>query len=704
MGEGAPHPVSGNVPSKQQYTSLSSLLRSAKAASSTTRADTALPDPANRARSGWHLASEEDGASSAAGSRSQSKAREGRKDKGKRRGMSLWKMMALTVSMGGSQIAWTVELGYGTPYLLSLGLSEQLTSLVWLAGPISGLIAQPLIGAISDSSNSRYRRRYWIVTATVLLVFSGLGLAFTEPVARALVDLFGGGQGDWDPRHTELVKGTAIGIAVFCFYCLDFALNGLQASLRNLVLDITPGEQLATANAWHGRFNHVGNIIGFTLGFLNLANVPIIRLVGGGQFRKVCIVGLLILVLTVWITCWTQEESERESIFGERRSKVRDVIWTIYEAVKHLPKPVRRVCIVQIAAFMGWFPYLFYSTTYVAEVMAHELGHEPDIDKATRAGSLALLIYSFVAIIAGTLLPYLNARDRRLLKPTTEKRDEDIDDSDEEEDAELERIRDMVRQWKAEASRAGRPLKLPTMPFMLRNIWTAGLVLFALIMFSTFFIHKVWQATVAIALVGICWAIACWVPFAIIMEFLKEMDDSQHEAIASHAHGAQRRGPHPAGGPHSIPAGFRPLHARHASTPVGGPWRSNPTSPTRDERTPLVRSFSTADIESAGESLDYTGCGPVAGGTIMGIHNLAIVFPQFIIAIVASVIFKLADGEVGTTDGSANPADKTGVAWVLRFGGLMALVGALISRKVPPTKTEKAMRRRLAEMREESAE
>lgn len=36
---------------------------------------------------------------------------------------------------------------YGTPFLLSLGVSEQLTSLVWLAGPISGLIAQPLIGA-----------------------------------------------------------------------------------------------------------------------------------------------------------------------------------------------------------------------------------------------------------------------------------------------------------------------------------------------------------------------------------------------------------------------------------------------------------------------------------------------------------------------------------------------------------------------------
>jgi solute carrier family 45 protein 1/2/4 len=28
------------------------------------------------------------------------------------------------------------------------------------------------------------------------------------------------------------------------------------------------------------------------------------------------------LVLTVWITCWTQEEVEREEVFGERKSSV----------------------------------------------------------------------------------------------------------------------------------------------------------------------------------------------------------------------------------------------------------------------------------------------------------------------------------------------------------------------------------------------
>ncbi|ORX36430.1 major facilitator superfamily domain-containing protein [Kockovaella imperatae] len=631
---------------KPTYTSFSTLLRSpSNGGSSSTHPDRTLAP------------------SRTPGSRTVSPTPPSRTKASPRSRLSIWSMLALTVSMGGSQIAWTVELGYGTPYLLSLGLSEQLTSLVWLAGPISGLVAQPLIGAISDSSNSRYRRRYWIVMATILLVLSGLGLAFTQPIAATLVAIFGGGQGSWDPKTANLVRSTSIAIAVTSFYCLDFALNGLQASLRNLVLDIVPGDQLASANAWHGRFNHFGNIVGFTMGFLNLNHVPIIRLVGGGQFRKVCIVALAILVLTVWITCWTQEEVERNSPFG-RRSKVSDVISTIYEAVLHLPKPVRRVCIVQIAAFMGWFPYLFYSTTYVAHVMADELGHEPDLDKATRAGSLALLIYSFVAIVAGTLLPYLASRDRRLLGAI------DAGGETDDEEADLEQIREQVRQWKAESARHGKPLKLPTMPFMLRNIWTAGLLLFAAIMASTFFIRTVWQATVAIALVGICWAIACWVPFAIIMEFLKEAEDSSSTEI-------------------------RPRPPRLQSQPAVS--RSQPTSPVRpNERTALTRSWSTADIE--GQDNEYTGSGPVAGGTIMGIHNLAIVFPQFIIAIVASLIFKWTDG----TDTNAEYSSKPGVAWVLRFGGLMALIGAVISRKVPPTKTEKAMRRRLAEMREES--
>lgn len=39
--------------------------------------------------------------------------------------------------------------------------------------------------------------------------------------------------------------------------------------------------------------------------------MPILRLLGGDQFRKFCVVALVILVATVWVTCYTQEEKER---------------------------------------------------------------------------------------------------------------------------------------------------------------------------------------------------------------------------------------------------------------------------------------------------------------------------------------------------------------------------------------------------------
>jgi hypothetical protein len=94
---------------------------------------------------------------------------------------------------------------------------------VWLAGPISGLIAQPVIGesnsliyeverfmplsgALSDSSTSRYRRRYWIMLSTVALVLSTLTLAYCQELAAFFVDLLAVGAGDWDEKRNKQVS------------------------------------------------------------------------------------------------------------------------------------------------------------------------------------------------------------------------------------------------------------------------------------------------------------------------------------------------------------------------------------------------------------------------------------------------------------------------------------------------------------------
>lgn len=580
---------------------------------------------------------------------------------GKRR-LSTLDLFNLSISMAGAQVAWTVELGYGTPFLLSLGISEQLTSLVWLAGPISGLIAQPVIGAISDSSTSKYRRRYWIALSTAVLVVSTLTLAYCQDIALFFVDLFRTGAGDWDPKQRRQASNVAIGLAVISFYLLDFALNALQASLRNLLLDITPPEQLSAANAWHSRMSQAGNIVGYGFGFLPLASLPIIRLLGGDQFRKFCVLVMFVLVITVWITCYTQVEEER-ILQRQSEGTLREIWNNIYIAVVALPKPVRRVCYVQIFAFMGWFPFLFYSTTYIGQIMAQQYDREPDKDLATRTGALAMLLHSIVAVGAGTILPYLARRDIRLL----------AQNDDEDEDAELTRLRDTVRQWQAEATRKGKPLRLPIMPFLLRNIWMGALLLFSFITTCTFFITKVWQAIVAVSLIGICWAVACWVPFAIIMEFLKELDSP----------------------PPQTPAAIVNRRASHTRT------NSSPNllrTVLLNERQPLLARRRSFDSQTDNGGTQKRT--PVAGGTILGIHNLAIVSPQFLTALASSAIFRLADAGAHADPTSTDTYyGKNGVAWVLRFGGLCALFGAVLCRMVPPTRTEKEMRRRLGDMR-----
>ncbi|EIW82085.1 MFS general substrate transporter [Coniophora puteana RWD-64-598 SS2] len=564
--------------------------------------------------------------------------------------LTTWNLITLSISMAGAQIAWTVELGYGTPFLLSLGVSEQVTSLVWLAGPISGLIAQPLIGAISDSSHSKYRRRYWVSLSTIFLVVSTLALAYCQTIAAFFVDAYGGGAGDWDPSRSKQVKNVAIGIAVFSFYILDFALNALQASLRNLLLDVTPPEQLNAGNAWHSRMSQAGNIVGYGFGFFPLAKLPFLRWLGGDQFRKFCVVSMIILVITVWTTCWCHEEKASLPSSKRNKSKLHDILENIYNAVIKLPKPIRRVCLVQVFAFMGWFPFLFYSTTYVGQIMAYETKTDPDPDVATRAGEFAMLIYSLVAVGAGVLLPHLARRDTRLLPREGETAD-----------TARRRMRNDINNWKADAAARGKTFRLPPLPLTLRNIWTGALLLFTLITFSTFFISTVAQATAAISLVGICWAVACWVPFAIIMELLKELQA-------------------PSPGPTTRPTSSR---ANSAYVPNEGSGHPHPS-----------------DVyEEVAEEIGVPT--PIAGGTVLGIHNLAIVMPQFIVALVSSAIFRVVD----EADPAADPLQggtylgKNGVAWVLRFGGLCTLIGAVVCRMVPATLTEKQMEHQRAEFK-----
>ena len=57
-------------------------------------------------------------------------------------------------------------------------------------------------------------------------------------------------------------------------------------------------------------------------GFLPLEKLPIIRLLGGDQFRKFCIICIVILVITVWMTCFFHEEQERPELPQKKKGYI----------------------------------------------------------------------------------------------------------------------------------------------------------------------------------------------------------------------------------------------------------------------------------------------------------------------------------------------------------------------------------------------
>jgi solute carrier family 45 protein 1/2/4 len=141
---------------------------------------------------------------------------------------SVWYLIILTISIGGLQIAWSVEMSNGSPYLLSLGLSKSLMALVWIAGPLSGTLVQPYVGMLSDKCRISWgKRKPFMLGGATATIVSLMFLAWTKEIVGGFLGLFGA-----DPE-SNFVKVSIIVVAVIWVYVLDFAINtgGFSASI-----------------------------------------------------------------------------------------------------------------------------------------------------------------------------------------------------------------------------------------------------------------------------------------------------------------------------------------------------------------------------------------------------------------------------------------------------------------------------------------
>jgi maltose/moltooligosaccharide transporter len=83
--------------------------------------------------------------------------------------LSLWRIIEMNVGFFGLQFSFGLQQSNMPPIYRYLGASEAALPLLVLAGPATGLIVQPIIGALSDRTSSRLGRRipYFLIGAVL---------------------------------------------------------------------------------------------------------------------------------------------------------------------------------------------------------------------------------------------------------------------------------------------------------------------------------------------------------------------------------------------------------------------------------------------------------------------------------------------------------------------------------------------------------
>ncbi|KAF2490551.1 hypothetical protein BU16DRAFT_157941 [Lophium mytilinum] len=453
-------------------------------------------------------------------------------------------------------------------------------------------------------------------------------LAWTKEVVGGFLGIFGA------DRESQSVKTCIILWAVLFVYVLDFSINVIQAATRAYAVDCAPTHQQEAANAWIMRASGIGNIIGYISGYLNLPKI--LPWLGNSQFKVLCAIASFTLAATVAISCSTVPE--RDPSHEDAPDGGEGIIAffkSLFRSVRKLPPQIRRVCEVQFFAWIGWFPFLFYITTYIGEIYVEPFFEEnPNMtpaevdatwEKATRVGTFALLIFALTTFTSSVFLPFIipptfkppPPPSTTPLTPTTpgSLSASGYFTSKKPSPAHVSLF---IRICSALTS----AIQIPSLT--LRRAWLLSHLMFAACMWLTFLVHSTTAGTILVALIGVPWALTCWAPFALISSEISKRD-------------AIRRGL------------LRP-GTREAALVAAG------------------------EDEAGAEGADQAG-------VVLGIHNVAIAAPQVIATLVSSAIFRVLQKPRGA------PGDNS-VAWVLRFGGCCAVVAAWLTLRV---KEEKEM-------------
>ena len=278
----------------------------------------------------------------------------------------------------GLQFAWQMRIILSGPVTESLGASPLLFGLIWLAGPVTGMVVQPIIGALSDKTDTKFGRRRPFLLLGALFASLALWLfPQSGAIAQNLSNLL----------HINLPVWTGLLLAAIMIWVIDACVNAAQGPYRALIPDNICPEQHALANSYLSFAIGLGSVIAAgTAPFLNWAFGYQMSITA--QF----IMAALAFSLAMIWTCITTKEIKIKKDEETKKENEPTFIDNLKEFFKSSPD-VFKICTMQFFTWLGVMSLMIFFTQFAI----HNIFGVPD---TTSLSETAKEVYSQATIEA----------------------------------------------------------------------------------------------------------------------------------------------------------------------------------------------------------------------------------------------------------------------------------------------------------------
>ncbi|HKP36215.1 MAG TPA: MFS transporter [Pyrinomonadaceae bacterium] len=309
--------------------------------------------------------------------------------------LSFWQIFNMSFGFLGIQFGWGLQLANMSGIYTYLGAKPEQVPILWLAGPVTGLLVQPIIGSMSDRTWNRLGRRrpYFLVGA----ILASIALFF-------------------------MPDSSVLWMAAGLLWILDASINVSMEPFRAFVADKLNVDQRTAGFVMQSFFIGIGATLANALPYFFrrygvdergvAAADAAVRTIPASVSYSFKIGAVAFLLCVLWTVITTREYPPDDFEEFERRRKEHRGIGAglreIFSAMREMPATMKQLAVVQFFTWLGLFcMWMFFGLMTSYHVFGATSEKDPRFTDGQAWGGNAFAIYSITCFAVAFLLPPL---------------------------------------------------------------------------------------------------------------------------------------------------------------------------------------------------------------------------------------------------------------------------------------------------------